>query len=433
MKNNSSLTPCRNILLAVALLTVAFLPSCNPGSTGNTSKIHFSDSVQHEADRLSERIFFLLHEIKGSLAMKKALTKNRVFIQYQKQERDSILKAIDECADMNCLVQALTISDDENQTIIQQLSDSYQKNKGTFQKFINKKIRPSHAYILNSSLSDSAFLIEAWKQQKQGINYILHGYLQNKGLHYASIDSAMYDVHSAAYLDTVKQTISAVLTNDKKQQLFFQSALDICIKILQLNNRNEAARFIPLPTVNKKAYAQIAQIKWKKYPFSGILIFGSGPSKPDVAINPTNKERCRMGAALYKQNKAPFIIVSGGFVHPFQTKFNEAFEMKKYITDSLDIPANVIIMEPHARHTTGNVRNANRIILRQHIPFDKPVLGVSSRSHINYIAADRFKKACKRDFGFIPFKQLKRISDTTVAYYVDSVSLQINAVAPLNP
>ncbi len=415
------------------LLLTGTLYSCHAPKNENSQTIVYADSVQKEADILTKRIFFLLHAIEQAKPVKKALTEDTTLIRWQKQENKAIQKAITDCPDMDCIVQSLAISEEENEQIIAQLGTAYHNNESTFKKFIDNKIRPSHAFILSSTSSDSALLIAAWQQQKKGINYILHGYLQNKGLHYASIDSAKYNVNSPAYLDTVKKTIQAVVHNHRHQALFFQPLLAISLKILQLNDRNEAASFIPLTTVNKKAYSQIAQLKWDDYPFSTILVFGSGPSKPEVAISETGKARCRMGAALYKQDKAPFLVVSGGNVHPFQTKYNEAFEMKKYLVDSLHIPGQVIIMEPHARHTTGNVRNTNRIIFKQEIPADKPVLGVSSKGHIDYISGERFIAACKRDFGLIPFTVMKRLSDTTVSYYPDSSSLQVNAVAPLNP
>lgn len=154
---------------------------------------------------------------------------------------------------------------------------------------------------------------------------------------------------------------------------------------------------------------------------------------PEVPISPANKERCAMGAVLFREKKAPFIIVSGGYVHPFRTKYCEAQEMKIYLTDSLHIPEDAIMMEPHARHTTTNVRNANRIIYNQHIPASMPVLGVTSKSHIDYIVAKRFKSGCMKEMGYLPFEELKRISETEVEFYPSMLSLQINAVTPLDP
>ena len=59
----------------------------------------------------------------------------------------------------------------------------------------------------------------------------------------------------------------------------------------------------------------------------------------------------------------PFIIVSGGRVHPFKTQYIEAVEMKHYMIDVLGIPTSAIIIDPFARHTTTNVRNAGHMIM----------------------------------------------------------------------
>ena len=51
--------------------------------------------------------------------------------------------------------------------------------------------------------------------------------------------------------------------------------------------------------------------------------------------------------------KPHFLCVSGGFVHPIRTRFSEAIEMKHDLMTRFGIPANAIIVDPHARHTTA--------------------------------------------------------------------------------
>ncbi len=416
-------------LLYLPLLLSFIVFSCNKTSIENATH---ADSLSKK-DKLAKRIFYFSYQIEKSPKMAKAVAGNQELSDIYSQTRKGAMEAIKDCKDMPCLVKALEISTGQNDAIIHALNKLYKENEQPV-GFIEKKIRPSHAFILDSGLQDSALFIESWKKEKKGLNYILHGYLQNKGLHYAYIDSSRFNVNSQRYLDTVKQTIQKVLDKKKADSLFFQPTLDICLAVLELNDRNEAARFIPLSNVNGKAYKQISQTNWTSYDYSSILIYGEGPKKRKNAISKRGKKNCRAGAALYKKGKAPFIIVSGGFVHPFQTKYCEAQEMKKFLIDSLDIPANVIIMEPHARHTTTNIRNANRIMYSQNIPFDKPVLSVTTvKSQFNYILSDRFTKACLRDFGYLPFTALKRKGENTIVYYPSKKSLQVNAVAPLDP
>lgn len=432
MKNKISSFRNYYVLLIVLISLISFsLLSCNPGISENKQDYLSSDSVK-EAAILSKRIFFLLDAMGNTSTVKNAISEDEGLKLIYRKERKAIVEAVKGCPDMDCLVKALEISKEENESITTLLGALY-KGSDAIQNLMNEEIRPSHAFALSESLPDSALFIEAWQEQKSGLNHIFHAYLQNKGLHYVSIDSASFNVNSKAYLDTIKWTIRQLLNHEKKSDLFFQPVLNICIKILQLNHRNEAARFIPLSTVNKNAYDEISHINWKEYPYSAILVFGEGPTDPDVAISPNNKERCREGVKFYKRKQAPFLIVSGGYVHPYRTQYCEAEQMKKFMMDSLGIPEKAIIMEPHARHTTTNIRNANRIIFEEKIPFDKPVLGVTSKSHIDYIVAERFKKTCRRDLSFIPFTGLKRLSDFSVAFYPTIESLQIDAMAPLDP
>ncbi len=80
-----------------------------------------------------------------------------------------------------------------------------------------------------------------------------------------------------------------------------------------------------------------------------------------------------MAVKRYRQGLAPLLLVSGGAVHPKRTPYNEALEMKKELMNVYGIPARAIIVEPHARHTTTNFRNAARLVYRYGIPADKKV------------------------------------------------------------
>ena len=62
--------------------------------------------------------------------------------------------------------------------------------------------------------------------------------------------------------------------------------------------------------------------------------------------------------------------MSGGFVHPAQTPYAEAIEMKKALIADFSIPQEAILVDPHARHTTTNMRNAARLLYRYAIPFE---------------------------------------------------------------
>ena len=64
-------------------------------------------------------------------------------------------------------------------------------------------------------------------------------------------------------------------------------------------------------------------------------------------------------------------------MHPDKTPDAEAIEMKKYLMEAHSIPEAAILVDPHARHTTTNLRNAARMMLRSGAPPEKPLLVAS--------------------------------------------------------
>src|SRR5690606_31631357 len=131
------------------------------------------------------------------------------------------------------------------------------------------------------------------------------------------------------------------------------------LRFLEINERWDAAQLEPMSEgVNAAAIERIKTTNWANYPYASLLVLGAGPSQYHQPISPGGILRCRMAARVYKSGLAPFIIVSGGRVHPYKTPYIEAVEMKKYLIDVHGIPADAIIVEPHARHTTTNMRNA---------------------------------------------------------------------------
>lgn len=120
-------------------------------------------------------------------------------------------------------------------------------------------------------------------------------------------------------------------------------------------------------------------------------------------------------------------------MHPFKTKFSEAFEMKKFLMEVLKVPENAIIMDPHARHTTTNMRNGVRLLYRYGMPVDKPCLVSTMRSQSYYITNDAFVTRCLREINHVPYKLGKRLSETDFEFYPVLDALHIDADEPLDP
>ena len=97
------------------------------------------------------------------------------------------------------------------------------------------------------------------------------------------------------------------------------------------------------------------------------------------------------------------------------------------------VPAEAIIVEPHARHTTTNLRNAARLIYRYGIPFARPALVTTDSYQSANIESEGFAKRCDQELGYQPAKVVKRLNafDLVVAPRIES--LQIDPMDPLDP
>ena len=163
-----------------------------------------------------------------------------------------------------------------------------------------------------------------------------------------------------------------------------------------------------------------------------ILVLGSGP--PDsVRLSKIGAKRADQAAQLFLERKAPLLILSGGHVHPMQTPFNEAIEMKKYVMEKFKIPEKSILIDPHARHTTTNFRNAARLAFRYGIPTDQKALVTSSEDHIALITKEGFRIRCSTELGYFPMEFINRISPLAAEFKPAVASLFFDANDPLDP
>jgi hypothetical protein len=140
-----------------------------------------------------------------------------------------------------------------------------------------------------------------------------------------------------------------------------------------------------------------------------------------------------LAADRYKRGLAPFIIVSGGFCHPFHTPFCEAIAMKKYLVNQCGIPTAAVIIEPYARHTTTNFRNAGRLIIRYGMPVKLVYLCVTTKDQADYIADPYFERRCLRELGYLPYRDLKRLSDHEIVFQPEMNCLHMDPYDPLDP
>jgi hypothetical protein len=107
--------------------------------------------------------------------------------------------------------------------------------------------------------------------------------------------------------------------------------------------------------------------------------------------------------------------------------------MKKSLIADFGIPADAILIDPHARHTTTNIRNAVREIYRYGMPFDKKALITTDPGQSESIESPAFAKRCLNELGYEPQKLGQRISKFDLEFLPVIDALQMDPADPLDP
>lgn len=285
-----------------------------------------------------------------------------------------------------------------------------------------------------ASATGAELLTTVWKREAEGMNDILSTYGLGLASFHSDIDGATYNSGDPEYREFLQDLVRVAGASDA-HAFFAGPALDVSLMLLEANQRDEAARFEPMESdANAAALRHLASVDWKRYRYSAIMVPGIGPDLPGVRLSPMGLLHVRAAADSYRKGLAPFILLSGGYVHPRQTSYSEAVEMKRVLMQEFDIPAEAILIDPHARHTTTNLRNAARILYRDGLPIDRPALIVGDPFQSHYILSKEFAVRCDRELGYRPFHSLISIAADTLEWVPDFVaSLEQDPRDPLDP
>jgi len=426
----------RHLILALALLTntsfaqnpalkssgFAFAQRAALDSSGfdRSYKLTFRNAVQ-------DKNFYLLSLFQQKPEVRKLLRENKA-LKRLASDKLQALKMTAQCNDVGCFDRALRFSGAEINTVANEFEALAMHPE--FKK-LAIDMRRSGAFIKYNGQSDQAMLIAAWKDAANGMNRLLSVYCLGNDPTYKDIDKVSFDVSSEAYRKLLKvKTAEIKLTKDL---LFFEPTLSFALNLLEANRRDEAGRYEPLEAgENKAAVQNLKKTRWSDYPYSFILVLGSGPAD-SARISKIGAKRADQAAQLFLEHKAPFIILSGGHAHPMQTPFCEAIEMKKYVMEKYKIPAESILIDPYARHTTTNFRNAARLVFRYGIPADLKALVTSSEDHITSSTKESFRSRCLKELGYFPVEFITQISPVAAEFKPSVVSLFFDANDPLDP
>lgn len=381
---------------------------------------------------LQDRIFYLATLLEKNPNFNNAILNNKIIKKIGSDRLEKIKNNKSCGAKPLCLYDAYLWSDED----IKLVSDEIEKiSINSVGKNFNSELSKSGYFIFHETSNDGKpLIVKAWEDMAHNMNHIIKIYGQGEKPLYPDIDSIAYDVASASYANLTElndNLIKEITINNKS---FFEPSLSMALNLLYINEREDAVHFDPInDPENKNAGILVKKTDFSKYKYSSILVLGSGPNNNYSALSDRGKIRLMAAVNAWNKGIAPFIIVSGGSVHPAHTKYVEAVEMKKELVSRYHIPENKIFIEPYARHTTTNFRNAVRIMFKYGIPLNKDALVVSSTDHIDYVASDKFNERNKKELGYEPVFVKDRFSPFAIAYKANILSLHINWQDPLDP
>ena len=411
--------------LPTALLLLVLLGHFGHGQTPQPAQR--TDSV------LVAKTYPLLALLEAQPALRKLVQADKVLqrtAQRQAQRSYPLLAA--RPANLQRYVDSLVWQPREIRAIGQELARLYMANKA-FETAVQPLLGPGGRYPLYAAQPDTAALRLAWQDAAQGLNRTLRVYVASMRPRYPVIDSISFPRQDAAFAQALQQQVQPLQKRSQRRPAtFYELPLRAALAALRLNGRDEAARYEPLGAgLNAAPRAAVAGTEWSRFPYTMILVPGMGPEQPGVALDSMSAYRCHLAAARYRAGQAPFVVVSGGHVHPNKTPYNEAVEMKKYLVETLGLPDAAVFIEPHARHTTTNLRNVNRILYAFGFPTEKPVLTVTDASQSGYMVT--MAERCRRELGYVPYRDLQRLSDTENSYFPVPEARQPDPLDPLDP
>lgn len=380
----------------------------------------------------------LLMLINQDRTISSTLIKDPVLSGIRKKQRARLLAVLNDCAgNPACMINALFITPEDMVLVAERLN--ILGRQSMLGKFMANIVIPTGAYqwkLKDAPKDEQAGLM--WKQDAEGINHALSVYAIGTRPNYPLIDSNSLGISSTGqypkgYALQIRQIIGHLLEIDETSESFMHVQLAAVSLFLSMNGRNQAADYEPMEFgVNKSPFRRADTLNWKRFPYSVILVPGAGPSIKELKLTPEAILRLELAVSSYRKGMAPFIMVSGGKVHPYKTEINEALEMKEYLTGVLGVPESAVIVEPHARHTTTNLRNASRLMIKYGFPMEKPGLVCTTIGQSTMITGTLTDR-CIRELGYVPYKNGNRLNEHLSEFFALKSALQVDADEPIDP
>lgn len=271
-------------------------------------------------------------------------------------------------------------------------------------------------------------------RELRGLNAVLQTYGFGTQARYPMIDGPVEQTGGADFKALVADAIWLADAGKNDPAVRLDPSLALAIALVDASERHDAVAFEPLDaTHNAAPFALARTLDWKRYRYSAIIIPGVGPENPTIPLSARGKLHLQLAARRFAQGDVAFIITSGAAVHPKGSHFVEAVEMRKALFDRYGIPAERIVIEPYARHTTTNLRNATRRLHAMGAPLDKPTLIVANADQSRYITSPEFAARNPAELGYDPGTVGTRLSPYEVEFTPSLHSLRVDPWDPLDP
>jgi hypothetical protein len=275
---------------------------------------------------------------------------------------------------------------------------------------------------------------DAVRRELAGLNAILDVYGKGGTPPYPEIDGPIGKKGSQRLAADIAVAASIIEVGRDEAIAAFDYSIGLTLALIDVNDRLDAIAFEPIDKgLNSEAFQHARKLDWSRYRYTSIIVLGAGPEDLLTPLSARGKLHIKVAAQRYFDGLAPFVIVSGAAVHPRETRFVEAVEMRRALIERYGVPAHAIVIEPYARHTTTNLRNSARLLMSMKAPMDRDALVLSDPRHIDAVESSQFVARNQRELGYQPGKIGKRTSPFDIVFRPSPDSARIDPLDPLDP
>ncbi len=382
--------------------------ACRPADPADLRGFEPSFAFSSAAPVLQDKAWFLWSVLQQVPAARNAVASDPALKTWSAAQDAAFREAATSCGlDQTCVANHLLFPIADIERVAQDLSRVLIPTG-----VVSSHLRPSGRFARHASLPDDALVQTALTEALTTLNQAVQDYAMPR----ADLD----------------RRVAALSVAHPDPLAFYEPLLHVALDAVAADGRDEATRYEPLASgENAAALARLATLDWNDWRFTAILVPGWGPDDRNTPLSETGREHCDISVRRWQAGLAPFLLLSGGHVHPDRTPYSEAIEMKRYLREAYQVPEEAILVDPYARHTTTNLRNAARVLLSAGVPANKPVLISTDALQVLYISA--LADRCNRELGYVPYRMVRLLSEEDACFLPDALSLHADARDLLDP